>query len=248
MIVGRNIGVRFGNAPILDNVDAAVRPGEVLAVLGPNGAGKSTLLKVLAGLLTPSAGKVTLDGRALNAFGAKELARRRAVLSQATPISFPFSVTEVVTIGRTPYIGRTESLHDRDVVETVLRRMDAYHLKDRLYASLSGGEQQKVQFARVLAQVWDQPQACLFLDEPTAALDLKQQMSIAGLARDLAAERGFAVLTIVHDLVLARQFADRSLFLKDGRVACTGRIDEIMNADTIAGVYGIPQKIAANYL
>lgn len=242
MIEARHLDYRIGETPILTDVSLHVRPGEVLAILGPNGAGKSTLLQCLTGAIPPSAGTVLLDDTPLSAFALPELARRRAVLSQQTPISFPFTVMEIVLMGRNPYVVHAESADDARIAERALGMTDALHLKDRIFPSLSGGEQQRVQLARVLAQLWAEEETpyarYLFLDEPTAALDLKHQHMILQRARTLA-RQDIGVVCILHDINLAALWADRIVFLKAGKVICTGTPASVITPETIEAVYEI---------
>lgn len=247
MINASSLSFSVGAKNILRDIDITIPHGQVLAILGPNGAGKSTLLKVLTGTLDPDFGLVQMDGKPLSAYSLQTLSKKRAVLSQSTPISFPFSAQEIVMMGRSPHLVDEESHHDCQIVDDILSRLDALKLRDRLFSTLSGGEQQRIQFARVLAQIWDQEKAYLFLDEPTSALDLKQQLTIVDLAKELSQERGFAVCMIVHDLNLARHYADRVLFLKKGRTAAYGPPKDVLDHRVIADTFDIPLPYAMKY-
>ncbi len=238
VIAARGIEVRRDDREILAAIDLDVRSGEVLALVGPNGAGKSTLLSVLSGDLRPSAGTVELLGRAVHAYRPLELARRRAVLSQANTVSFPFRVIEIVQMGRSPWMRSAELADDHRAVTEATEATDITHLLGRRFTSLSGGEQARVSLARVLAQTTP----IMFLDEPTAALDLRHQEEVMRLARRLAAE-GRAVVVVVHDLSLAGAYADRIALLDHGRLDAVGTPHEVMTADRVGRVYGLDVQI-----
>lgn len=226
MLVARSMHVRIGRSALLTDVSLAVSSGEVVAVVGPNGAGKSTLLKALCGDVTPTRGEVALNGRRLQAWHRRERARAMAVLPQESTLAFPFTVLEVVMMGRTPH--DADSRRDQDIARAALEAAGLRAFEQRIYPTLSGGERQRVHVARVLAQVWEEPEdGCryLLLDEPTANLDLAYQHHTLATFRQFAA-RGAGVLTVLHDLNLAAQFADRIVVLCDGhQLACGGPHD-----------------------
>ena len=244
MMAARNVHVRVGGKSILTDVSVSVRPGEVSTLLGPNGAGKSTLLRCLSGVVRPDRGDVVLDGRPLADYSLTGLARRRAVLSQSNPVNFPFTAYEIVMMGRNPYFSRHCGANDRRIVGQVLRRVDADSLKDRVFQELSGGEQQRVQVARVLAQVWETERPYLFMDEPTVALDLKHQHQTLQLVRVLAEEKGWAVIIVIHDLHLAKRYGDNAVFMKHGRIYDHGAVFTILNPENVAEVFEIPRRLA----
>ena len=230
-----------GGATLLDDLSVAVERGEVVALLGPNGAGKTTLLRALCGELPPAAGDVHLEGRSLSAWSPRERAARLGVLPQASRLVFPFTAEQVALLGRTPHVERRESARDREIADLALRRAGVGALARRDYLRLSGGEQQCVQLARVLAQVWDAPaqgSRYLLLDEPTASLDLRLQHALLGLARQLAAQ-GFGLLVSLHDLNLAAQYADRIVLLRGGRVLAEGAPPQVLGAERIRRVWGV---------
>lgn len=223
---------------LISEVKLALNPGELLAVVGPNGAGKSTLCAVLAGDLAPAAGAVSLCGRALRETKPAVLARLRSMLSQHTNIQFPFTAREVVMMGRHPHISRWRSPAETDfaAVDEAMRSVQVTHLADRVYPTLSGGEQRRVSLARVLAQ--DTP--VMLLDEPTNTLDISHQQLVMSLCRRLA-DQGKAILAVLHDLNLAAAFADRVMILAEGRVAATGRPEEVLIPDLLSDVFN--QKV-----
>ncbi|MBV7550245.1 heme ABC transporter ATP-binding protein [Pseudomonas sp. PDM26] len=237
MLRANNLLVRRGNRTVLANIDIELRPGEVLGVLGPNGAGKSTLLTALCGELASSEGTVSLDERPLADWPGQERARRLAVLPQSSSLNFAFSVNQVVGMGRLPHAsGR---VRDAEIVAEALKAADALHLAGRSYLALSGGERQRVHLARVLAQLW--PGAAgqiLLLDEPTSMLDPLHQHTILQAVRDFA-ERGAAVLVILHDLNLAARYCDQLLLLQQGLPHAYGPPAEVLTAEALAAVYGL---------
>ncbi|MBC05048.1 heme ABC transporter ATP-binding protein [Thalassospira sp.] len=243
---------------LLRDVSIAVEPGEVLAILGPNGAGKSTLLKVLAGELSPSGGKVFQNGRALSSISALELAQERAVMPQAASMTFPFTVFDVVALGRAPYRKVSTRQFDQKQVRRAIELADITHLADRAYPALSGGEKQRVHLARALVQLWgmtdtsqrsaasngddEQPSVVRFLllDEPTAGLDVSHQHAVLALARQEAKERGVGVLMILHDFNQVLTYADRVAILSSGEVVEQGSVSDVMTPDLLSSVFKSP--------
>ena len=233
----RHLGYARGARRLVDGIDLELGAGEVLAVLGPNGAGKSTLLRLLAGELRPSTGEVSLDTRALRDWDAGELARRRAVLPQSESLRFAFSVEQVVQLGRLPWPAGRET----EIARETLQAAGVAHLIDRAYPELSTGERSRVQFARVLAQVWEpQPKAAryLLLDEPTASLDLAHQHDILAATRRFA-DHGAGVVAVLHDPNLALLYSDRCLLLKEGCAVACGPTREVLTPSRVSAVFGI---------
>lgn len=246
MLAATDIGVRKGGRDILSGVSLTVQPGELLAIIGPNGAGKSTLLEILSDGLHATRGQVSLDGIALQQWPQRLLARRRAVLPQASTLTFPFRVLEVVMMGRSPFQATPSSVSDLEIARTVMDAASVTDFADRIYTTLSGGERQRVQIARVLAQIWpaatdgttDGEQRYLLLDEPSNNLDLVHQHRLLRLART-ATERGVGVIAVLHDPNLASQYADRICVLKDGRKVIDGPPAEVLSEDLFASVFGM---------
>ncbi len=233
-----DVSVVLDGRAVLTDVTLEVIPGEVLALVGPNGAGKSTLLSVLSGERHPDAGTITLDDRALASYSALELARHRAVLTQENTLSFPFRVREVLEMGRSPW-ARTPQLSDDDrALAEAADRADVAGLLDRRFTELSGGERARVSLARVLAQ----DTTIVFLDEPTAALDLRHQEDVLRVARDLAAA-GRAVVVVLHDLSLAGAVADRVGLLDAGRLVALGPPAKVLTASALSKVYGVKVEV-----
>jgi iron complex transport system ATP-binding protein len=224
ILEARDLTVVRRRAPILSESSLQLHPGEFTVVIGPNGAGKSTLLKCLSGELAADQGSVQLEGRKLEDWPAETLALKRAVLAQQTPLVFPFRVHEVVALGRLPHRKQSNAGQDASVVNKALERVDLTHLRKRRYTTLSGGEQQRAQLGRILAQLdighstaQDAGKQLLFLDEPISALDIRHQCRILGIARQLS-ENGMSVFAVLHDLNYALRFADRILLMRDGRI------------------------------
>lgn len=248
MLQANDIAVIRGGSAILASVSARFEPGKLSVILGPNGAGKSTLLRVLTGTLRPDEGEVYLDGRPLSAYGIEELARHRAVLAQESLLQFDFSVEEVVLLGRIPHLSGWESSADHASCERALAALELLDMRYRRYPTLSGGEKQRVHLARVLAQLDPGAQGFsgqrwLFLDEPTAALDLRHQHTTLALARDLAARQQLGVVAVLHDLNLAMRYADEVLLLSRGRIAAYGTPEETLTEATIAQVYEVSARL-----
>lgn len=238
MIRAEDVAVELDGTRVLDGVTLDVRPREVLVLVGPNGAGKSTLLGVLSGERRPSRGSVTFRGRELSGIRPAELARLRSVLTQENTVSFPFRVVEVVAMGRAPWARTLESRDDIAVVAEAMEAADIRHLADRRYTSLSGGEKARVSIARVLAQ----KAQTIFLDEPTAALDLRHQEDVMRLARSLA-DAGRAVVVVLHDLSLASAYADRLALVANGRLEAIGAPADVLTEERVERVYGLPVEL-----
>ena len=228
-------------SPVLKNVSLTIAAGEVLGILGPNGSGKSTLLKVLMRILIPQQGRVELFGRPHAAFSQAEVSRRVAFVPQETQQAFPFTISEMVLMGRYPHHNRTwglgwESSQDRAVALQAMSDLDVSHLGSRLITNVSGGERQRAVIARALAQEPD----VLLLDEPTAFLDLHHQLEIARIIRRLNRERGLTVVLVSHDLNLASQYCDRVLLLREGEIVTMGSPAEVVAKEPLERVYGCP--------
>ena len=238
MISAADVGVDLEGRTILEGVSIDVVPGELLVLVGPNGAGKSTLLGVLSGERRPSRGSVTLDGRELGSIRHAELARLRSVLTQENTVSFPFLVSEVVAMGRSPWARTVEGRDDIAAVAEAMDAADIAHLAARRYTSLSGGEKARVSLARVLAQ----RTPVVFLDEPTASLDLRHQEDVMRVGRR-AADEGRAVVVVLHDLSLASAYADRLALVSGGRLEALGTPGAVLTEERVERVYGLPVSL-----
>lgn len=244
MIEVKEVSYQIGKKELLKQLSLKANSGELLAVLGANGAGKSTLLKLLCRELIPTRGDILLKGQNLQSFKLSDLAKQRAVLSQQNTISVSFMVKELVMMGRYPHFEQQPSVKDVEIVNAVMEETGISHLSYRDYNTLSGGEQQRVQLSRVLAQIYDCPDACLFLDEPTNGLDLLYQQQMMVLARKLA-DKGYCVICILHDINFAARFADQILMLKNGQKVAMGTPLEVINCDNIHETFSINVKLIA---
>jgi iron complex transport system ATP-binding protein len=235
-----DVCVELGRTLVVDAVDAEVSPGEWIALIGPNGAGKSTLLRAVAGLV-PYTGSVALDGGEIARLGRREVARRLAYVPQAPLLPPGMAVREYVLLGRTPYIGAFshEGLRDLEAAQHALERLDLGALADRPLATLSGGEQQRAVLARALAQ--EAPY--LVLDEPTTSLDIGRQQMVFELVAELRRHGELTVLSAMHDLTLAAQYADRLLLLSRGRLVASGPPAEIATEAHVAEHYGADVRV-----
>lgn len=241
------IDVTLGGRRVLVGADLHLSPGETVVLIGPNGAGKSSCLKAMTGELRPAAGRVTLDGTDIAAMSAAELAARRAVLAQSAATSFPFSALEIVRIGAEA--GGARAARRDAVARDALARVGLARYAGRLMQALSGGEAQRVHLARALAQLAAASERgnrplYLFLDEPTASLDLEHQLLALDIARDFAA-RGHGVLAVLHDLNLAAMAADRLLALKQGRILAAGAPQDVLTDALLDDLYRVPARVSA---
>ena len=229
--------VRYGptGPPVLDGVSMRVPGGCFYTILGPNGSGKSTLLRALLGTLPAEAGTVTLDGRPLDKWTRRQLAREIGVVQQAESVTFPISARELVAMGRYPRLGalEREGPRDRQAVEDALGRCEVADLAEREVGTLSVGELQRVRIARAIAQ---EPRA-MILDEPTASLDLGHEMRILTFLRR-AADAGLTVVLITHHIAVAARFSDRLLLLEKGHAAAEGEPGAVLEEGILGRVYG----------
>jgi iron complex transport system ATP-binding protein len=233
------VRVALGARPVLDGLDLALAPGELLLLAGRNGAGKTTLLRAAAGLLRPSAGRVTLAGRPLGGLGRREIARRVAFVPQQTGVPFPFSAGQLVLLGRTPHLGLLAFERRTDVAaaEAALAKLGLSALADRSVLELSGGERQLVHVARAFAQQAD----VLLLDEPTAHLDLAHRALVLACLRD-EARAGRGVLVVSHDLAAAG-YANRVAFLVNGRVERIGAPSDVIRPEHVKTAFGVEARV-----
>jgi iron complex transport system ATP-binding protein len=235
--------------PVVRGVSLTVPPTGIIGILGPNGSGKTTLLRMLAGTRHPQRGSVTLDGAGLARFSRAALARRMAVVPQETHLAFDYTVGEVAMMGRYPHLGafEIEGPADLAVIEETLLSTGTLHLKDRPFATLSGGEKQRVVIAAALAQIFrlqaEETGGYLLLDEPTASLDLGYQLEIASLLTQLHEERRVAIVISTHDLGLAGTLCDSLMLIRDGQVVANGPTDEVLTPDNVREVYGVEADV-----
>ncbi|MEO6656005.1 MAG: heme ABC transporter ATP-binding protein [Pyrinomonadaceae bacterium] len=246
MLEAKNITYRIGARDLISEVSVSFEPGKLHLVIGPNGAGKSTLIKVLARSLRPQSGDVEYEGVDIRQTGEADLAKRRAVLSQAIEIAFPMTVREIVMMGRYPHFQGRPNPKDERIVNDLMDLFEVTEFSSRNYQTLSGGERQRVNFARVLAQLWrtdsDTSSAdCryLFLDEPLTFLDIHHQFAFMKKVREFTTAPDVVTVGVVHDLNLAARFAGQIVLLDQGRVVSSGTATEVLTADRIRDVFQV---------
>ena len=242
-IQAKDIAFSYSDQPLFDGLGVAVGKGEFVGLVGPNGSGKTTFLNILSRVLRPSRGSILIDGSDIESFSARALARKIAVVPQETGIIFPFSVSEVVLMGRAPHLQSIlESDEDFEIALEAMKMTGVDHLASRPVTNLSGGEKQGVFIARALAQ---RP-SILLLDEPTAFLDIKHQVDIYDILTRLNRERGMTILAVSHDLNLASHYCERVLVFKEGSLMFDGLPQEAITTDTIRDVYGTDVVVRMN--
>jgi iron complex transport system ATP-binding protein len=245
MVKMENISFAITNQVLLSATSLTFESNRFHVIMGANGAGKSTLLKILAGHQKPSTGSVFIGDKNLNTFTKEKLARRRAVLSQHYHIAFPILVNDFVLMGRYPYYKNNPSPDDVTICKQAMQQMQVTNFSDRDYNTLSGGEAQKVQMSRVLAQVWPdekEVEKILFLDEPVAHLDLKYQHQLLQVAKAICA-KGVTVIAVLHDINLALSFADRILFMKNGAVCFDLQRPHEITSEIIQDIFDMPATV-----
>ncbi len=238
------VSFTYGTIEAVKDLSFSVAKGEVFGLLGPNGSGKSTVVRLLSRVLTPRSGYVSLASRDLGTYSREELARQVAVVPQETAIELPFSVLEVVLMGRSPHLGRFgfERAEDLAIAHRAMAQTGVYELATREIHELSGGERQRVILARALAQ---EPRV-LLLDEPTAFLDIKHQVEVYDLVKTLSRQNSLTVVAILHDLNLAALYCDRLALLKSGRLFCLGTPEQVLTYTNIKTVYETEVYIGLN--
>ncbi len=240
-IQAKQITCAYSGRPVFEDLSFAVRPNEIFIIIGPNGSGKSTLIRALAGLLPLSSGSIIFNDCPLKQYTHKALARQIAYVSQSVPEDSPFTVQEMVLMGRSPYLGvlGVEGEADLAIAGQAIEDAGLTHLANRPVSRLSGGERQRAQIARAICQ---QPKLIL-LDEPTAALDLAHQIRTMELLATLQAERGTTVVVVSHDINLAAMYADRLLLLVNGKVAACGKPNAVVDSQVLSRSYGCPVQV-----
>lgn len=231
----KDLTFSYGRVPVLKNINMELRQGEVLAVVGPNGAGKSTLLKCMNKLLEPQNGSIWLGGKNLKKMNRETVARYLGYVPQKSDNLFPFTVFDMVLIGRSPQMNWRCSKADLAKVLQALQLLGIEDLAMRNFNQLSGGQQQKVTIARALAQEAE----VLLLDEPTSNLDILHQLETIELVRDLAQQGKLSAIISVHDLNLAARYADAVIMLKQGKIVASGKPFSVLTPETIADVYNV---------
>ncbi len=222
----------------LQDIQVQLAPGSFNVILGPNGSGKSTLIRLLCGLLMPQTGHVCLDGKSLIAISPRRRGRSIAFLSQNEPSHLPFTVFDIVMMGRYPYQGLWpfDSKWDIQAVNDAMKRVHVDHFRNRLITELSGGEKQRVYLARALAQT----PRILLLDEPASNLDLAHQIELYQLLNHFNQEEGMTIATISHEINIATRFSTQIILIRDGRILQSGKPNEVMSENTLQEIYDVP--------
>jgi iron complex transport system ATP-binding protein len=233
-----NIAYAYGNRPVLERLTFSIHKGDFFIIIGPNGSGKTTLMKIMAGIQKPRQGAISILGQAIHTYTRKELARKIAYVPQRMPVDFPFSVMEIVLMGRAPYQGMLglENENDLERAKQAIRFTGIEHLAERRLNQLSGGECQRVFIARAICQ---EPYVML-LDEPTASLDLSHQVRIMDLMEKLKAEKQITVVMVSHDVNLAAMYGNTLLLLDKGHIAKIGPPEDVVTYRTLESSYGCP--------
>lgn len=246
MIEVKDLTVAVGPKLLLDNVSARFESGKMNLIIGPNGAGKSTLIKVISRQMQATSGMVLQHDRLLAGYSDQELAKSRAVLSQQIDLAFPLRVWEVVMMGRYPHFTNSPAMADEQAVDEAMRFFDVTPLADRNYMTLSGGEKQRVHFARVLSQIWysrpNEPRY-LLLDEPLTFLDVHYQVQFMNRLKELLNDTSLTVVGVVHDLNLAARFADNILILNHARVQAFGTPEEVLTVQHVQEAFHLEPTI-----
>ena len=251
MLRARDITYSVSSRELLSGVSVSFEASKLHLIIGPNGAGKSTFIKVLARHLRPQRGVIEYDSADVSNASDIDLAKRRAVLSQAIEIAFPLRVREVVMMGRYPHFGGRPGPADERITDEMMALFEVEEFADRDYQTLSGGERQRVNFARVLGQLWrsheSEESRFLFLDEPLTFLDIKHQIEFMKKVREFTLSPKVVTVGVVHDLSLAARFADQIVVLNEGKLVAAGTPTEVLNEKLISEVFDVrPQILEAN--
>ncbi len=240
-----NGGFSVGNKWLLQHISYKFLPGNCYMICGPNGAGKSTLMKLLSLAAKPREGEIIYNNAKID-YGKKEVyAKYRAVLSQQVDISFPMEVEEVVMMGRYPHFKVNPAKEDMEICNEVMELQNLQSFRKRNFLTLSGGEKQRVQFARVLAQIWKMPEEgsrILLLDEPISSLDIKYQFEFLQHIKKFLNERTI-IIAVLHDLNLALNYADEVLLLNDGKLFASGEPVDVLSQENINSVFNVKMKV-----
>ncbi|WP_420387966.1 heme ABC transporter ATP-binding protein [Roseivirga sp.] len=242
MLISKNISFHIGKKAILHQCSMEVKPGRFTAIIGPNGAGKSSLLKALAKELPFEQGEVLLNGQNLKGIDTTDLSKMRAVMPQHTHISFPYNIEQIIEVGR--FAHKSSKQENDAVIDAVIKHNQLGSYRKRIYQTLSGGEQQRVQLARIMAQVWGKTTypKYLLLDEPTSDLDIHHQHGLLNTAKNLC-QQNMGIVAVLHDLNLAAQYADDIVLMKNGKIIHQGLCNEVLTKENIEKVFDHPVEI-----
>lgn len=233
----KDLSTSIGNTKVLKDINLAISTGEVVGIVGPNGSGKSTLLKNICRVLKPDTGFISLSGENIYKMSSRETSQHLAVVSQESPVTFDFKVSEIVFMGRTPHkrFLEADTKHDEDIIDAALEKVGMQDFKQRSFSSLSGGEKQRVMIARALAQ----EAKVLILDEPTNHLDIHHQIQIL----DLIHELNITVIAALHDLNLAATYCDRIYVMNQGEIVAAGFPDELLTKQLLKKIFKVNADI-----
>ncbi|MEA1967795.1 MAG: ABC transporter ATP-binding protein [Thermodesulfobacteriota bacterium] len=240
----QNVSFSYDDEKVIDHVTLDFQKGNFYSILGPNGCGKTTLLDILVGHLNPNSGQVILEDKNLALTGRKEIAKKIALVSQNYNINFPFTVKEVVMMGRHPYIPRFSPpcKKDIDCVNSVMEKTGITRFRNKKITELSGGERQRCVFARALCQ----DTSWLLLDEAFSNMDISHTLSLLGIVKNEIKEKRRTVISVFHDINLASAWSDRLIFIKNGRVEVAGKADDVMTEKTIKNLFQVQAKVEYN--
>lgn len=239
----KDLTFSYNGASTLQDITMEIGDGEIASLVGPNGAGKSTLLKCVDQILKPKKGTICINGNVASKLSSKDFSKMMGYVPQSTTEVFPYTVFDIVLMGRRPHIGWRVTPKDRKVVANTLRFMGIEKFASRYFDELSGGEKQKIAMARALAQ---EP-TVLLLDEPTSNLDIKHQLEVMRTVQQLVHERGISTLMAMHDLNLASRFSDKMVMLKDGAIFTVGDPKTVLTPENIEAVYGVKAELREGY-
>jgi len=244
MIKFENVTLAYRNQEVIKNLSLDFEAGEFCALIGPNGAGKSTLLKSVVKFLEPTTGKIFLDEKPLTLWKHKKLAQRIALIPQDFQLQFDYKVQDLVLTGRFPYLGywQNYSQKDRQIVEKILRELDLFSMRNKMFSQLSGGEKQRVSIARALVQETE----IILMDEAFANLDINHQLEIMKILSQINREQKKLVILVSHNLNLASDYCERIIMLKEGKLIADGSPHEIINMKTIKKLFDAEFDIIEN--
>ena len=237
----KNLVFAYDSKPVLKDISLSVEKGDFIGLIGPNGSGKSTLLKLIGGVIKLSDDSVSVNGHLISAIKKKELARQITWISQEHPMVFPFTIKEIVLMGRHPYLPplSLEGKEDYRIARNAMETTQTLQFSSRYFNEISGGEKQRVMLASAIAQ---EPEIML-LDEPTSALDLKYQIQILNILKGLNKEKNTTLILAMHDLNLAARYCKRLILLNDGTIVSDGTPEEVLKREVIEEVYGVGVKL-----
>jgi iron complex transport system ATP-binding protein len=239
MILTHNVTKAYGNTVVVDDVSLTIPQGGVTSIIGPNGAGKSTMLSIIARLMAKDKGSVTVDGLDVTKTPTDQLARRLSILRQDNHITSRLTVRDLVTFGRFPYTGGRPNIEDKEHVERSLAYLHLTDLSGRFLDELSGGQRQRAFVAMVLCQDTDY----VLLDEPLNNLDMKHASSMMKILRKAADELNKTVVLVLHDINFASWYSDTIIAMKDGKLCCSGSVDDIIDEKTLRSIYDMSIKV-----